>query len=472
MGAVSPELLFYLLKLLVCGPIAESYWEACADETLLAIQAREPILLGESGVRGRWWVEEGTNRVVLHLNACGGVNRWGYRAQFRIDRREDRSQPAPGSALELAMGRWRIRAGPTRGGLGAGLLVGERVLAAAGAEVRSAWTGVPTKLRVGPVSKEYPRPRALALQYEGRQQVTVALLEEIGSLPFLVAEWRPTETVRAVLLHSRETFGAEAVVGSRDGIVLWRLCAAGWRGENTGRGYSVEAVVSSRSRQACWEARLWSWIGDRPPLASPLPGATNDRRIGGRLAVELEPVRRLRAAASLETAIDRGSSQRPWWWRGQILLSRGSITDAGFHLRWRRTVQTVLESWIPHRQDERRLVEMKLRSRSSGRVRWLGALRRESGPGGSASRGIWLQAEHTNPKLRVYIRGTFSLPVAGLPLYWFEPGPIYGWHLRVERQCGIRLLLGASSRPEGWHLQIIAGDRGLAGFKIAWCSFK
>jgi hypothetical protein len=465
---MSPGLYLLMIKLLVCGPVADLYWLVNVEETVQAIRSREPLMPGRSGFHGRWWVDEGRNRATFHAAAGSSTSRRGYRVQLRVERREDRELLGASLAVELGMGRWRLLAGPARGGMGVGLLVGERAWNTTGAEVRSAWTGVPSRLRVGPVSEAYPRPQVIALQYGGRRQAVLAVMQERGSAPYLVSQWHPSETLRAVLVRSNGFMGAEAAAGRREGEVHWRISAASWKFKDAGDGSSVEAAASSRSREASCEVRLWSWQGLRSPLAPPPAGAVDDRRVGGRLAVEMRPVARMGVAVALETAVDSFDEPRSLWRRSQLLVTIGSTSEAGIRLRIQKTEQTTSEPWVEQRRDWRWLMDLRLRSGSSGRVRWHGGLRRQAERARGASNGIWLQAEQRGRVWRGYLRGTLSLPVPGIPLYWFEPGPAYGWNLHMESGRRVRFLIGALNAAIGWHMQLIADSSGSVGFKAAW----
>lgn len=346
-------------------------------------------------------------------------------------------------------------------------MVGERLWNSSGAGVKSAWTGIPTRLRVGPTYAGYPRPQTVSLSLAGRPWVTLSFIRKEAGIDFLLAELRPSGMARAVFLRSEDQRGFEASIGSRSDAVEWRVSGAVWNTVSEGDGGSAELLVSSRGSTASWGLRLWSWQGGKPPLAPPPRGAAAGRRFGGRMSIEVKPLDNVRLAASLESAFNRGRNPESLWWRSQFQLFCGRAASAGLQLRLKKTDELEAMPWLNWSSHGRSLVDIKVRSATGRRIRWYGGFRMQGEGSDSSSNGIWVKAESVDRKWTRYVRATFSRPSVDLPLYWYEPGPAYGWNLRYETRRGIRLLLGLHN-GEGSHIQLIAQSGRLSGLKASW----
>lgn len=459
-------LILLMIRAFAAGPLADYYWLVSTEGIIEMIESGEPPIIGSSGLRTRYSIAQGRKRFVLNAGYSGNAWMAGYNFQVKVERMDDRQKPGISGALELGVGSWRLSLGPVRGGMGAGLMVGERMWNSSGAGVKSAWTGIPTRLRVGPASEGYPRPQAVSLNLAGRPWVTLSLIRTEAGIDFLLAELRPSGVARAVLLHSEDRNGFEVSIGSRGDVVEWRVSGAVWNAAQEGDGGSAELLVSSRGSEANWGLRLWSWQGGKPPLAPPPRGAAASRRFGGSMSIEMKPLDNVRLAASLESAFNSGRNPESFWWRSQFELFCGRAASAGLQLRLKKTDELEAMPWHDWSSSSQLLVEMKVRSAVGRRIRWYGGFRMQ-GEGPDSSSGFWVKADSVDRKWTRYVRATFSRPSIDLPLYWYEPGPAYGWNLRFETIRGIRLLFGLHNR-EGFHVQLIAQSNRLSGLKASW----
>ena len=363
-------LILLMLQALAAGPLADCCWLVSTEGIVEMIESGEPLITGSSGLRARYSIEQGRKRFVLNAGYSGNAWMAGYNFQVRVERMDYLQKPGISGAFEFGVGSWRLSLGPVRGGMGAGLMVGERLWNSSGAGVKSAWTGIPTRLRVGPTSAGYPRPQAVSLSLAGRPWVTLSLIRKEAGIDFLLVELRPSGMARAVLLHSEDQSGFEASIGSRGGVVEWRVSGAVWNAVQGGDGGSAEFLVSSRGSVASWGLRLWSWQGEKPPLAPPPRSAAAGRRFGGRMSIEAKPLDNVRLAASLESAFNREKNPGSLWWRSQFQLLCGRAASTGLQLRLQKTDELEAIPWRDWSSHGRSLVDMKVRSAVGRRIRW------------------------------------------------------------------------------------------------------
>lgn len=467
---MSPVLFLFLIRSLALGAAVEYRWQQNSYEMLASIVEDEPRSGSTPGVRALWRLGKGKNRITVNMASEGRLEWLGYRFLLRAERTELFETPRINPAFEVTCGKWLMSAGAIRGGLCGGLLLSEGIWVSAGAAVRHAWAGVPYGMRIGPVSGSVERPVAFSLRWLGKTEIAASVVKKGERDKFGIVEWNISRGFGTLLLISRDLRGAELLLGRRGKTLQWRFSAAGWSREGATPSYAVEVVFSGRSREMALETRLWSWRGERSPLAPPLFGITEARRDGIRFSAELRPPFPLRAAASVETAGRIGHALEGWWWRGEMELSGHSSKGAGWKLRFRDTGTMERENWNPRDIDLKRLLRLEVWSRLVGKIRCKGGLRTEEKGSGGRSDGYWLQMEYSYRTWNGYLRGTFSYPEPGIPLYWYEPGPIYCWNLRTDRARAVRWLIGARESPEGWHLQVIINDLKPAGFVAGWRS--
>ena len=411
------------------------------------------------------------------------------RFRIRIDHALTGNSPFSSSSLEMDAGRWKLLIGPLRGGMGGGLLVRANTLDYWGASARSAWSGVPTGLRSGPVSSSSETPVSIALQRNDGRGVSVAIVKEhkqhieheektdaMVALGILDRDGRG-----AVLLASAGTTALELVMGRRRGRISWRLGAAGWGSSSGADGSSIEAVMSSGSDAVRWEMRFWRWDGYAPPMASPVSGATRRKREGLRLAATIHPPGPLRGDLSVTAAGEPGAFTAagvsglvmgPLWWREQLEVSWRSIRRPGWLLRLRRTFDLKRMSWDPDEVTEQRLAVLRVWSGTGTTSSVSGELRVESENSRSRSIGWWLQATFNGKVWNGYLRGTYSQPQPGVPLYWFDPGPAWIWRMRTERERNLRFIIGVSSRTAGLHFQVALDPGSEADCLVSWSSHR
>jgi len=238
-------------------------------------------------------------------------------------------------------------------------------------------------------------------------------------------------------------------------------------------------VMASGSDKVKWEMRLWIWDGGAPPMASPVSGATRKKREGLRFAATVNPPGPLRGDISVTAAGEPGSFTaagasglvtRPHWWREQFEVGRRSIRRAGWLLRLRRTTELERVSWEPDLVTEQRLAVLRIWSGTRQRSSVSGELRVESESIRSMSIGWWLQTTFNGKSWNGYLRGTYSQPQPGIPLYWFDPGPAWIWRMRTERERNLLFVIGISSRTVGLHFQLTLEPGSEAGFLVSWSS--
>ncbi|MFC1500710.1 hypothetical protein ACFL6T_06830, partial [Candidatus Zixiibacteriota bacterium] len=323
-------------------------------------------------------------------------------------------------------------------------------------------------------------PVSIALQrYDGRG-VSLAILKEReeGAETCVALGIRDREGRGGVLLASPGRAAAEMVTGRRHGKVSWRLGAAGWRSRSDD-GASLEAVISSGSSLIRWEMRLWMWDGTTPPMASQVSGATREKREGLRLAATIYPPGPVRGDLSVTAAGEPGSVlaagahhqvEGPLWWREQLEISRRSSHRAGWMLRLRRTAELERLRWSPDRVTVRQLSVLRLWSSTRKNPIISGEMRAEGRNSHTRSIGWWLQAGLTGRGWNGYLRGTYSQPQPGIPLYWFDPGPSWSWRMRTERDRNLRFIFGVSTRPEGFHCQVILKSGSEVDLLVCWRS--
>jgi len=455
-----------MLRAVSAGPLADSYWLVSTEGIVEMIESGMPLIIGSTGLRARYSIEQGRKQFVLNAGYSGNTGMAGYGFQVRVEGMDDFRKPGISAALDFGLGSWRLSLGPVRGGMGAGLLVGDRSWNSSGAGVKSAWTGIPTRLRAGPTSAGYQRPQAVSLSHAGRPWITLSLIRKETGIDFLLAELRPSGMTRAVLLHSEDQSGFEVSIGSRGDVVEWRGSGAVWNAAQEGDGGSAEFLVSCRGSVVNWGFRLWLWQGEKPPLAPPPRGSAVRRRFGGRMSIEVKPLDNVRFAASLESAFNRWRNPESLWWRSQFQLFYGRAASAGLQLRLQKTDELEAVPWHDWSRHARSLMEIKVRSAAGRSIRWYGGFRMQ-GEDYDSSSGIWVEAESVDRNWTRYLRVAFSRPSVDLPLYWYEPGPAYGWNLRYETRRGIRLLLGLHNGG-GFHVQLIAQNSRLSGLKASW----
>ncbi len=471
---MSPELLLLLLQLLALGPAARFRWEESAGEVVQAIREQRLETLSSPALRGWIRKEEGGVRSSITLTGSIKIGGSSLRLSVRSDRVGSGDRPTFSPAASLTAGGWRMSAGPLKGGLGSGLLLrGERWMST-GAAPGSAWRGIPTGLRAGPVTDSGTAPAAYVLGKRGGRGVTLALISDPDRSrgEHLAAGYRVSECTGILFVGSGESGGVEVMTGMRRGGILWRLGVAGWGSSEAGPGHVIEAALSGRGDGTGWEARIWAWSGSRPLLAPPVEGATSSRRVGLRLAAALRPPGPLKVDASMEVAGPEPSRPRPGWWREQLEIMWGGYAGPGGRLRLRRTVDMEEQAWTGRVSEERLLMQVRVWSGSRESIRVRGELRLDGVDNGGTSRGVWVELDYHQRAWNAFVRGTYSLPEGGIPLYWFEPGPVQVWRVRREGKRGARIIAGLRTIPQGLYLHVVLGEDVQPGFLIGWRSTR
>lgn len=470
---MNPLIVIMLIKLMTGGLIADHRWMEIARDLVVDAELRLPE--PAQGRDTRAWLRRSDRTRILTLQTSIDPfrDRLKARFRFRVDCDLMGGTPVASTAVEIRSGRWKLQVGPLRGGMGGGALVRANALNYRGAGVQSAWSGVPSGLRTGPASASSDAPLSITLRRVDGKGPSLAILQDRGTHqerndPVIALGVLNREGCGGVILGSGAGTAAEIVLGSRKGPIRWRLSAARWCSPDRGDGASLEAVMTSGKGPVSWEIRFWSWDGSAPPMAPPVPGATKDRRRGIRLAAGMNPPGPLRGDLSVVAAGAPGQVAGPGWWREQVEVSWRSLRRAGWLLRLRRTTDLERLSWEPDRVTERRLGVARLWSGTRGKLSGSGELRAESENSRTPSIGGWLQTEFQGKGWNGFVRGTYSQPQPGLPLYWYEPGPTYIWRLRAERERDLRFTIGFSTRPEGLRCQIELTPGSEAGFLVGW----
>jgi len=446
---MNPLMLILVVRLMTVGPIADYRWLEITGNLLADAELRLPEPRQGTGTRAWLRYAEGEGSLSLQTSLDPSFSLLDARCRVRIDQALTGDRPFSSSSLEIEAGRWKLLFGPLRGGMGGGLLVRANTLDYRGAGARSAWSGVPTGLRSGPVSASSNTPVSIALQRDDGRGVSLAILRERKkereeeAESFVALGVLDREGRGGVLLASAGTAAVEIVMGRRRGKVSWRLGAAGWSSRSGEGGASLEAVMTSIGNVIRWEMRLWMWDGSVPPMASPVSGATRKKREGLRFAATMHPPGPIRGDLSVTAAGEPGSVTAagtpgqvagPFWWREQLEVSRKSIRRAGWLLRLRRTTDLERLSWEPDKVTERRLAVLRIWSGSGKKSSVSGELRAESENSDPRSIGWWLQATFRSKGWNGYLRGTYSQPQPGIPLYWFDPGPAWIWAFPPEQR--------------------------------------
>jgi hypothetical protein len=128
------------------------------------------------------------------------------------------------------------------------------------------------------------------------------------------------------------------------------------------------------------------------------------------------------------------------------------------------------QAWTDPVSEERLLLQVRLWSGSRKRIRTRGEFRLDGVDTVGDSKGIWVELDYHQRKWNAFVRGTYSQPEAGIPLYWFEPGPVHIRRVRREGERGTRVIAGFRTVPEGFHLQLVLGGAESPGFLIGWRS--
>ncbi len=464
-----------LLRLLFSAPVCDALWEArvaaLLEETGLGVEETSAL----RGADLRIDVSSGGTTARLDLGA--GVDRPGLAIGWRgLFGRANDGAISMSSAVTVQAGGWEFGCGPARGGLGTGLMCDLRWRLRPGARVRSAWSGLPHGLTAVPIPPAAGITRLISLRRCDGRGPSLAWVREPGRPGAWLVSWERTAASRALLLLAPDRSGAEFALGRRrDGLAL-RISGAGWTGrgwrdgserhEEAGGGAAAEIVASLRSRAAAWEASLWGWWGESPPLARPVGSATRERRQGVRGCVELRPPIALQAVLACEVARGGEGVGGLWWWRSEGTLLQGRPAGAGASLTFRSTTEREDRLWTGTLTESTATLDLRLRGRSDGRVRWRVGGRRSLAGGGAPALGAWLQIDFTGAAWNGYLRGSYSLPEPGVPLFWYEPAPVPGKNLRRAGEPGPSLVIGCGHASGRVGLRLLFDEGGRSGLLL------
>ncbi len=448
------------------SPLAELQWQAYLESVSEQVGALEPIRPDPGGLRLEHRSIGPIERTLVIGEALARPVKLAYRLERRWSGAADGAVGSASLAWTARLGRMVVGLGPVRGGLGSGLLVWAGRW---GGQIgfSTAWSGLPPLLRVAPSSPSIEVPTGLTADLGARRRLTVVAIRLPGRAWLAAAGWSPAREVSTVVATWPGGGGIETTVGSRGERLGWRFSGAIWNASAQRWRGTGEIRLSGGAREARWSFRVWQG-GGRPPGAPGVWRGSTTYRQGYAMGIRLRPGR----STALEATVERGmsdwrSAQRTRWGE-QLLLTVGLRKVGRIQVRLREKGEEKAAPWSGRERIGSRTFSLRLESSASGMVHRQGELKVTRDITRGRSLGFRSELSVVRRKWRIWAGLTRSIISTGVPLYWYERVPVGSWGMRAARESGTRVTLGVSTRPEGWHFQLVVVAGRQIGLLAGW----
>jgi hypothetical protein len=450
---VSLRLLAILMRWLLLGPWAEQAWESQVARTVDLIRSAAPA---KGQVEGSWRSPQQRAR----LDGSGSLGMAGVRVSvlLRVEREEGIGPVRTSAGIGLLTGPFRFEAGPLRGGLGAGLLLGLDAADSGSAVPRGAWSGLPGRPRSGARTGYGSAPTGLVLS-SGRFRAVVL---PGRSQPLLAAGLGPEGCPGVVLAQSGPGRGVEVSLGRRTGAIVWRCSLGGWwmAGRNTHR--NVQGVLSLTDGRLRASLAVWCRHGPPPPFARMDPGG--DGCSGGRIAAAWSVPGGWWGALSLEVRSNGEGIRLQTADRYELVGRLGE--GWGVRVRRSRIARYQEQAWqLPVGELASRTEVVLSRDPKTG-MRSTAGWRQEM-DGGGTGWAAWLRLERKRPAGTDHLTLTREEPGDGPPLWLWEPDPVQVGRLRVSDRPGWRCAID-TRRLTGPRIGLALGPGRRFDLVVGW----
>jgi hypothetical protein len=169
---------------------------------------------------------------------------------------------------------------------------------------------------------------------------------------------------------------------------------------------------------------------------------------------------------SVEGGLGRAESLSTARWTERFMFSLSRHDRGRVVLRLQNKVEEKAVPWVGPARSGSRLLSLRLESPAALKVSGRAELKIAKGDANRESLGTWGELTLRLKRWQIWGRFTRTEVADGLPIYWYERVPAGAWGLRAAWKPETRLAIGASGRPEGWHLQAVLGPGRRVGLHV------